>query len=107
MAKVNIELDTKSGVLSVTINGKAIEDVDGVRAFKFLNFENELRVHVAIDSLRKDDDVTTHVTTTAKEIPEIKQLIDDGKASNSPFEEFVEIYKNPQLFEDIAAFLDK
>ena len=88
MAKINIEFDTKSKELSLTLDGKAVENVQSVSLSKMMDYysdsssdKNEFSFSVLTQDKNEADGYKTYTHILAKQSEEGRKAIADGSAT--------------------------
>lgn len=90
MAKVKIELDTEDGSLNVSINGKAVENVECVSVHRYTDsYRNKPEVGCSISTKTVDDGgVRTYTNICAEQSVEGRTALRLG-TTRSDFDDFL------------------
>lgn len=113
MAKANITLDTETGKLEVTVNGKKVENANYVAVGMYKHYDHEKdmfmnKVGFNIEVSEKDDGgVMKHTRISAKQTEDGQLALSRGHAIYNKHQDFVEISKHSSVEEEALKLLRK
>ena len=96
MAKVNVEFDTKTKELSVSLDGKSVPNVNGISLSKsYYSDEEEFSMCLmTLDRTKSESDGYSSMTQIcAKQAKEAKEMLQQGAGTYEPHPDFLLLKK--------------
>jgi hypothetical protein len=108
MSKVVMSVDTETYDCSITVNGTAVDNVQGLHFMKYKDYEGNYKVGVDIYAYTQDDNgVKTFTTIVAKDSLAGREAIKAGAVPDKPLPGFVIKDSQSEIHRQIAAYFTK
>lgn len=113
MAKINVEFDTLEKTMNVTMDGKTIENAEGVSLYRGWSDDEKYGCSICVCSKDEASDVTTYTRVTASDSSEGKKITEGFETNDAiPGFKIVHEVKTPssakynreQLVKSVASF---